>query len=56
MRLSLINLESVNESKIDEERYMFWIEKLESETDKLWFLRKMVLNYRQLFIPYLIKL
>ncbi len=56
VKQSLINLESLNESRVDEKAYLSWVEKLPSEGDKVWFLRRMVLNYRQLFKPYLLKL
>lgn len=46
VKQSLINLESLNESRVDEKAYLSWVEKLPSEGDKVWFLRRMVLNYR----------
>lgn len=56
IKRSLFILENENKNKIDENKYISWLEKLPTEKEKLWFLRRVALSYKQMMDYYLIKI
>ena len=49
-------MEGINEDDLDEKNYLAAVEKLPTEVEKLWFLRRMALQRHIMFKQYLLKL